>query len=109
MRRTLLLSLSFLLVLPLSRASAGTGRFYPDDPVAREPETRDASSAQAREIDLYWDLLHNLFSRPGDPIKDVRAQNVNTIDEVPDSSWFTNRILSHSLSIDEAMRGPITG
>ena len=109
MRRTFLLPLSLLIAFPLLRASATTGRFYPDDPVAREPETQDASGAQARQIDLYWDLLNNLFSRPGDPNKDVRAQNVNTIDEVPDSSWFTNRILSHPLSIDRAVQGPITG
>jgi hypothetical protein len=109
MRRTFLLPLSLLIAFPLLRASATTGRFYPDDPVAREPETQDASGAQARQIDLYWDLLNNLFSRPGDPNKDVRAQNVNTIDEVPDSSWFTNRILSHPLSIDRAVQGPIIG
>jgi hypothetical protein len=28
---------------------------------------------------------------------------------VPDSSWFTNRILQHPVSIDEAVRGPHTG
>ena len=30
-------------------------------------------------------------SRRGKPPSNTRAQNVNTIDEVPDSSWFTNR------------------
>jgi hypothetical protein len=39
----------------------------------------------------------------------VRARNVNTIDEVPDSSWFTNRILARPLSVDQAARGPLTG
>jgi hypothetical protein len=28
---------------------------------------------------------------------------------VPDSSWFTNRILARPLSIEEAVRGPVTG
>src|SRR4030095_15459918 len=36
-------------------------------------------------------------------------QNINTIDEVPDSSWFTNRILSRPVSVEEAAKGPITG
>ena len=49
----------------------------------------------------------NLFSRPGDPTPDVRAQNVNTIDEVPDSSWFTNRIGARPMSVDGAVRGPL--
>jgi hypothetical protein len=39
----------------------------------------------------------------------VRALNVNTVDEVPDSSWFTNRILQHPVSIDETVQGPHTG
>ena len=39
----------------------------------------------------------------------MRAQNINTIDEVPDSSWFTNRILAHPLSPAEVARGPLEG
>ena len=50
-------------------------------------------ACQEWDIDLFIDLAINLFGRPGDSTPDVRARNVNTIDEVPDSSWFTNRIL----------------
>jgi hypothetical protein len=103
------LSLSVALAFSLVRASAATGKFFPDDPIAREPETRDAAKAQPKDIDLFWDLLYNLFARPGDPNLNVPAQNVNTIGEVPDSSWFTNRILARALSSEEAARGPITG
>ena len=74
-------------------ALSGSGpRFYDDDPLTTEPETQDASAVQPRDIDLVSDVLLNLFTRPGDPATDVRARDVNTIDEVPDSSWFTNRI-----------------
>ena len=52
------------------------------------------------------DVLLNLFTRPGDPTPDVRARDVNTIDEVPDSSWFTNRIYARPVSIAELTRGP---
>ncbi len=39
-----------------------------------------------------------------------RAANVNSIDEVPDSTWFTNRIGIRDLSVDEMRRGPtVTG
>jgi hypothetical protein len=83
-------------------------RFYSDDPIAREPETQDASKAQEWEIGLIADLTLNLFSKPGDPTPGVRAQNVNTADEVPDSSWFTNRIYTKPLTTDEITRGPNT-
>ena len=84
-------------------------RFLDDDPLTREPETQDASGAQEWTIDLFIDLATNLFSRPGDPTPDVRARNVNTIDEVPDSNWFTNRILARALTPDDVARGPLTG
>ena len=88
--------------------TSGAGRkFYDDDPIGREPETQDASKVQAREIGLMYDLAPNLFGRPGDAAANVRARNINTIDEVPDSSWFTNRILARSVSLEEAARGPL--
>ena len=39
----------------------------------------------------------------------MRARNINSIDEVPDSSWFTNRILAQPLSLEDVVRGPLTG
>lgn len=80
-------------------------RFYDDDPLARVVDTQDASNAQPFEISLVYDALINLFGRPG--LAEVgRAESVNTIDEVPDSSWFTNRAGSRPITIEEMMRGP---
>ena len=90
--------------------SNGNGRkFYDDDPLVREPDTVDATGVTPWDIDLFYDLAENLFGHPGDPGPAGRARNVNTIDEVPDSSWFTNRILAAPLSIDQLSRGPLTG
>ena len=95
--------------LVLTTGVGGGGRkFYDDDPLRREPETQDASGVAARDIELLYDLPYNLFARPGGSAARVRAQNVNTIDEVPDSSWFTNRILARPISIAELLRGPNT-
>ncbi|HEX2520523.1 MAG TPA: hypothetical protein VHP35_00255, partial [Terriglobia bacterium] len=69
---------------------------------------QDASRVVYRKIDLFYDLMRNQFSQPGDPAT-PRAQNVNTIDEVPDSSWFTNRILARPVSSEEAVRGATSG
>jgi hypothetical protein len=66
-------------------------KFYRDDPIARDPETQDASAARLVEISGQFDLIENSFLDAGERLNQ-RALNVNTIDEVPDSSWFTNRI-----------------
>ena len=84
-------------------------RFFDDDPLTRAPDTQDAKGVQEWEIDLFIDLATNLFAHPGDPATDVRARSINTIDEVPDSNWFTNRILARPLTAEEVARGPVTG
>jgi hypothetical protein len=94
-----------LSVAPLAQSRP---KFYPDDPIAREPETQDASKVQEWVIGLIADLTFNVFGHPGDLTPGVRAQNANTIDEVPDSSWFTNRIYAKPFSIEELTRGPNT-
>ena len=58
---------------------------------------------------MFIDLATNLFGRPGDSTPNVRARNINTIDEVPDSNWFTNRVVTRAVTPDEVSRGPLTG
>ena len=90
-------------------ASATGPRFYRDDPIVREPEPQDARGAALSEVDLMYELTYNLFALSGGKPTGVRAENVNTIDEVPDSSWFTNRIGTRALTVDELVRGPNVG
>ena len=84
-------------------AQRATPKFYEDDPIARVADTQDASKVQKRDISLYYDALINLLGRPGEPTV-ARAASVNTIDEVPDSSWYTNRVTP--LTPEEVLRGP---
>jgi hypothetical protein len=108
-RRVVRLAAPLLVALLLVHAGSGQGpKFYPDDPLSREPETQDASKVQPWEIVLTPDLTSNLFGQPGDQLTGTRAQNVNTADEVPDSSWFTNRVYARELTLDEITRGPNT-
>jgi len=95
-------------VVPSADLGAQRPRFFSDDPLQRDPETQDAAKVEAWEIGLTPDLLYNLFGKPGDRRPDVRAQNVNTADEVPDSNWFTNRVYAKPLSTDDVTRGPLT-
>ena len=66
--------------------------FYGDDPIVREPESQDASKAQPYDIKSLYEMTYNLFVTAATSHRALRAKNINTIDEVPDSSWFTNRI-----------------
>jgi hypothetical protein len=105
-RITALLAATFVLT---SAVSTRAPRFYDDDPIAREPESRDASKAQPYEIPSMFEMLDNLFVTPSHKPSGLRAKNINTIDEVPDSSWFTNRIGTKAISAEELARGPLTG
>ncbi len=58
---------------------------------------------------LIWDGADNLVFRPLAELFAVdpggEAVNVNSLDEIPDSAWFTNRIGVRAPSIDELMLG----
>jgi hypothetical protein len=105
--------LLILLVGAFALAASGVStkgpHFYPDDPIAREPESQDASKAQEYEIGSLFEMTHNLFVTSKYKPTGLRAKNLNTIDEVPDSSWFTNRIGTKTITADEIARGPIVG
>jgi hypothetical protein len=85
-------------------------KFYNDDPIARVEDTRDASGARPKSVNLIYDEASNLFGDPGDPVMNRRAMSMNTIDEVPDSSWFANRIIGGApMSVADVAKGPNTG
>ncbi|HXG70035.1 MAG TPA: hypothetical protein VNJ04_05405, partial [Gemmatimonadaceae bacterium] len=88
--------------------SAAGQKFYRDDPIWRDPETQNASAMKPREISKQFDSFENSFLKNADRA-DRRAMNVNSVDEVPDSSWFTNRIGRETWGIDRIARGPDTG
>jgi hypothetical protein len=92
-----------------SAVSAASPRFYADDPLTREPESRDASKAAPYDIGLLYEISYNLFVTQSRTPSNTRAKNVNTIDEVPDSSWFTNRMLPRTVSAADLVRGPNVG
>jgi hypothetical protein len=87
--------------------SAATQRFFDDDPMQVEPATQDASRIAPQEVNLFVDLAANII-RGGRVANPRRAQNVNTIDEVPDSSWFTNRARARTLTAEDVANGPDT-
>ncbi len=100
---------AIVVVLAAVLAQPATPRFSADDPLAREPESQDASGAKAADVGLFYDIAFDLLVTTRRDPANVRARNANTIDEVPDSGWFTNRMLARPLPLEELVRGPNTG
>ena len=87
MRNRLLVlpAITIAFMIPAS-VSTTSPRFYGDDPLPREPESQNAKAAEVSEIGNLFQMVNNLFVNPGYIPSGRRAQNINTIDELPDSS-----------------------
>ena len=104
-------ALAGLLTMAIAASSAlspraATPRFFPDDPIQVDDDRAlDASGMKEIEGSNGYDFVEHTFFDPGDE-RDIRAVNVNTMDEVPDSTWFTNRIGRRAMTLTEIVRGP---
>jgi hypothetical protein len=95
--------------LGVCRVSTTSPQFYPDDPIVRDPESQDASKAKPYFIGSLYEMTVNLFVTSGYKPSGKRAQNINTVDEVPNSSWFTNRIGTIPVTVEQIARGENRG
>ena len=99
---------TFVVALHFAGVVHGQQKFYRDDPlVAEERVDVPAKPAAVKLSDLYDRLRYSL----GDTLnpEDGEAISVNTLDEVPDSAWFTNRHGATRMSIEALVRGPNQG
>ncbi len=96
-----------LAALLLVRGSAEAQKFFPDDPIKRDSDNVDTPQMPATLDlgDLYDRMSHIARDVGASPIGS-EARNVNTLDEVPNSNWFTNRHGSVRMSLAELRRGP---
>ena len=87
--------------------SQGSGRFRNDDPLRVDPDQLASPQPEPVDLSQVFDFLENTFGRrPNDDIEIPPAENVNTLGEVPDSSWFTNRMSRQVMTLEELARGP---
>jgi hypothetical protein len=77
-------------------------QFLPDDPLTRTPEVAAVRKMNVQDINQLYDFAHNSFRYKSPAATD--SLGVNTLGEVPDSSWFTNRDIS-TLSIEAMKKG----
>lgn len=73
-------------------------------PLAKPPAYHDTVASLYHFDGSFYKPLMRTFERP----PSQRARGVNSIDEVPNSTWFTNRIGTHDLTLDELRKGPTT-
>jgi hypothetical protein len=109
----LLLAVALLGVIvggALAQMPAAWGeRFNRDDPIRVDDDKLDIEPPADWNVYAYYDIYENSFQQQGDTI-DRRALNINTLGEVPDSSWWVNRLGVRDMSLDELVRGPnLTG
>jgi hypothetical protein len=105
-------SVAAIAAIALSAAvSAGEQRgprFRPDDPLMVDDDRAiSVGDLEDREDSDIYDFLRDSFLGAGST-DDIPALNVNTLDEVPDSSWFTNRFREGQPSTEVLARGPDT-
>ena len=94
---------------------AGTVRFHNQGPIWRVNDRNHVADKPAERV--FYKALYHLdgywYARADRAMElrpDRRAASVNSLDEVPDSTWFTNRIGVRDLSPEEIARGPnVTG
>jgi hypothetical protein len=104
-------ALALLLLAACSHSATGELRFRDQPPVWRVNDRVPLAKAPAERV--YNRALYQtdgFVVRRATRALDVRpslpAADVNSLDEVPDSTWFTNRIGVRDLSIEELRRGP---
>jgi hypothetical protein len=83
-------------------ATCSAQQFLSDDPITRTPEVGVVHGESVQSINALYDFAHNSFHyKDRDAIESL---GVNTLGEVPDSSWFTNRATS-ALTIEQVKKG----
>jgi hypothetical protein len=83
-------------------------KFFPDDPISKEPPPLDTVDPQRVQLSGLLEFFTNQFTQPGDRQPErgvVPAQNTNTLGEVPDSPWFTNRHGRVRMTLDALLAG----
>jgi hypothetical protein len=88
----------------LERSINAPKRFYSDDPLWRDDDMRTIAPPAEHDLSKSHEFVANTFGETARSFGP--ALNVNTLGEVPDSSWFTNRIGQHDMTVDEVLRGP---
>ena len=85
----------------------GAQKFFPDDPLEKEPTPMHTVDAERRGFSSLLEYFTATFTTPGErhpEIGVIPAGGVNTLGNVPDSLWFTNRHAKKRMTLAELER-----
>jgi len=109
---------SFFMLFP---GCAGQKHYILQPIITEEHDSKNISKPKPKELSLYEDAIENIFGREIDESANLswhvrrltndhkQARNTNALDEVPNSTWFTNRHGQTRMSREELQRGPNVG
>lgn len=107
----MLVAIAFVATACRSGAPVGTLRFKNEAPVLRVNDQLDVAKKPPAnrfgKLLYHFDgFFHKRLTHATELRRHVRAKNLNALGEVPDSSWFTNRIGVRDMSVEEVGIGP---
>ena len=100
---------TLILALTVFGGSAAAQKFYPDDPLEKEPPLWPTVHPETRALSDILELFNHTFGAPGERHPEVGvipAGGVNTMGEVMDGAWFENHHALRRFSVDGLKRGP---
>jgi hypothetical protein len=92
----------------LCPAVTSAQKFFPDDPLLREPPPLPAPDPTPRNLSVLLEAWSGTVGRPGERQPDrgvIAAQGTNTLGDVPDGAWYVNRHGRNRMSLADLVRG----
>jgi hypothetical protein len=99
-----------VLAAALATLPAAGQKFYPDDPLLKEPPPRRVGEMPVRELSDVYDLFVHSLAPPGElqprtgPA--IRARGINTLGDPMDGPWWERRHYWKPLTAEQLRRGP---
>lgn len=105
------LGMGLLVVAAVLSASCATSSpTFEGDIVWEDDDRHPIEAPEPRKATKYWEMLDHTLFRPINQALELAhpepAANVNALGEVPNSSWYTNRLSVRDLSPERVARGP---
>jgi len=111
----------FILLLILGSINCASQKHYKLGSIITQEEITSIPKPKVQKVSLYENAIENMLGREIDEYGNIswhnrkltnnhkQAKNTNALDEVPNSSWFTNRNGKYPMNREELKRGPNRG